>query len=158
MFDCLFYFYAGWYLKRTCGSCDEASYWSQQWSQEVFNVEVLSFHSIFMLFWMLNDIIRFAILWWILWFVLNRCCVWWILWFCWTDDGCMYRFRNFTVYMELIYSLDLEILQYWLFVGCMFCFCSLSWNFVFFTIYFILFMCLFYIIEILWFFRFVFTV
>ena len=64
-----------------------------------------------------------------LWFVLNGCCVWWTD-FCWTDDGCMYRFRNFTIYMVLFYGLDFEILQYiWFFAGC-----SLSWNAAFFYI------------------------
>ena len=43
--------------------------------------------------------------------VVNRFCVWWTD-FCWTNDGCMYRFRNFTVYMVLFYGLDLKFLQY----------------------------------------------
>ena len=66
--------------------------------------------------------------------VLNRYCLWWtyvVLW--WTyflcDDGCMYRFSNFIVYMVLFYGLYFEILQYtWFFVGC-----SLNWNVAFVT-------------------------
>ena len=62
--------------------------------------------------------------------VVNRFCVW-LTDFCWTDDGCIYRFRNFTVYMVLFYGLYFAILHYtWFFVGC-----SLNWNVAFVTFY-----------------------
>ena len=68
------------------------------------------------------------------------------------DDGCIYRFSNFIVYMVLFYGLYFAILQYtWFFVGC-----SLNWNVAFVTFYLTVYMVLFYglVLEILQYTRF----